>query len=67
MMAFVVVLNTQMYEIKLRSSILIIKSGAQKQMIEFEFGRRFHDLNYFEVGFFFHIPWIHYLLKGTIT
>ena len=32
---------------------LIIKSDAQKQMVEFSFGRRFHDLNYFEVGIFF--------------
>jgi hypothetical protein len=50
-MTFVVVLNTQMY----KSSILIIKSDAQKQLAEFAFGRRFHDLNYFEVGIFFHI------------
>ena len=50
MMIFVVVLNTQMKNIKLRSSILIIKSDAQKQMIEFGFRRTFHDLNYFEVG-----------------
>ena len=28
---------------------------AQKEMFEFVFGRRFHDLNYFEGGFFFHI------------
>ena len=40
----------------LRFSILIIKSDAQKQMIEFGFRHRFHDLNYFEVGNFFHIP-----------
>ena len=38
---------------KLRSSKIIIKSDAQKQMIEFGFGRRFHDLNYFEVGIVF--------------
>ena len=55
MMTFVVVLNTQMKEIKLRSSILISKSDAQKQVVEFEFGCRFHYLNYFEFGIFFHI------------
>jgi len=46
--------------IKLRSSILIIKSDTQKQVIEYSFERRFHDRNYFEVGFFddffSHIP-----------
>ena len=31
------------------------------------FGRRFHDLEYFEVGFFFHIPWIRYKFEGTVT
>jgi hypothetical protein len=40
----------------LRFSILIIKSDAQEQMIEYGLGHRFHDLNYFEVGIFFHIP-----------
>ena len=52
MMTSSVVLNTQMYNIKLRSSILKIKSGAQKKMVESGFERRFHDLNYFEVDFF---------------
>ena len=33
-------------------------------MVEFEFGRKLHDLNYFEVGISFHI---HYLLEGIIT
>jgi hypothetical protein len=31
----------------------IIKSNAQKQSVEFAFGRRFHDLNYIEVEFIF--------------
>ena len=56
MMTFVVVLNTQMKEIKLKCSIFIIESDVQKQMVQSGFGRRFHDLNYFEVGIFFHIP-----------
>ena len=38
------------------SSKVIIKSTDQKVMIEFGFGYKFHDLKYFEVGFFFHIP-----------
>ena len=38
---------------KLRSLILNIKSDAQKQMIKFGFGRRFHDINYFEVMIFY--------------
>ena len=67
MMTFVVMVNTQMQKIKLRSSLLIIKTDAQKQMAEFGFGRRLHDLNYFEVRNFFHIPWIRYLLEGIIT
>jgi hypothetical protein len=45
-------LNTQMLNIKLRSSILSIKSDAEKQVVEYGFGCRFHDLNYFEVEFF---------------
>ena len=43
-------------EIKLRSSILIIKNDAQKQMVESSFGHRFHDLSYFKLIIFFHIP-----------
>ena len=53
MMTFIVVLNTQMQKIKLRSSILIIESDVQKQMVESGFGRKFHDLDYFKVGFLF--------------
>ena len=36
-------------------------------MFEFGFGHRFHNLNYFEVRIFFHIPLIHYLLQDIIT
>ena len=42
-----------MWNIKLRSSKLIIKSDAQKRMVELGFGCRFHDLKYFKVGIFF--------------
>ena len=48
---------------KLRSSKLIIKSDAQKQMIEFGFKCRFHDLKYFKVGIF-HIS---YPLENIVT
>lgn len=30
---------------------LVIKGRTQKQMTRFGFGRTFHDLNYFELGF----------------
>ena len=49
----IVVLNTQVYIIKLRSSKLINKSDVQKQMIKFGFEHIFYDLKYFELGFFF--------------
>ena len=53
--------------------MLIVTSDAHKQMVEFGFACRFHNLNYFEVGIFFHIPCliiffhIHYVIKGIIT
>ena len=50
MMTFIVVLNTQMLNIKLRSPKLFIKSDAQKQMVEYDLECRFDDLKYFEVG-----------------
>ena len=53
MMTSIVVLNNEMQNIKLTSSELIIKSDAQKNMVEFSCGRRFDDLKYFKVGFFF--------------
>jgi hypothetical protein len=51
-----VVLGTQIENIKMRSSKLIIKCLAQKEMTIFGFGHRYHDLEYFELGTFFHIP-----------
>ena len=36
--------------------LIIIKSDALEQIIEYGFGRRFHDLNYFSIGIFFHTP-----------
>ena len=44
MMTFIVVLNTQMWNIKLSSSKLIIESDVQKHMIEYGFQYRFHGL-----------------------
>jgi hypothetical protein len=35
----------------MRFSKLIIKSDTQKVMTKYGIGRRFHDLEYFEVGF----------------
>ena len=35
----------------MRSSRLIIESNAQKQMARFDFERKFHDLDYFELEF----------------
>jgi hypothetical protein len=52
MMTSIVVLDTQRYNINMRSLKLITKSDAQKGMVKFDFGCRFHDLKYFEVGFF---------------
>ena len=43
-------------EYQVETSKVIIKSDAQKWMVEFGFGRRFHDLKYFEVGVIFCIP-----------
>ena len=56
MATFIVVLSTQIHNIKMRFSKLIIKSDAHKILTKFGFGHRFHDLKYFEVGFVFHIP-----------
>ena len=56
MMICIVLLNTQMKNIKLRASRLVIKSDAQKHMIEYGFERKFHNLKYFEVRIYFHIP-----------
>jgi hypothetical protein len=51
----------------MRFTNIIIKSITQKVMPKSGFGNRFHDLKYFEVGIFFHIPLIHYKLEGKIT
>jgi hypothetical protein len=49
--SFFLVLHTQMWNIKLRPSKLIISSDAQKHMVGLDFERKFHDLKCFEVGF----------------
>ena len=54
-MTSIVVLNTQMYNIKFKSSILSIKSDAQKQMIEYGFGRSFMTLTILKLDFFLNI------------
>ena len=53
-------------QVEILNTVLIIKTSAQKQMVEFGFGHRFHDHNYFELEMFFYIPWIYYLLEGII-
>jgi hypothetical protein len=40
----------------MRSLQLIKKSNAQTQMARFGFGRKPHDLHYFEDAFLFYIP-----------
>ena len=52
MMRSIVVLGTQIYNIKMRSLKIIIKSIAQKVMVEFGFGCRFR--NVLKLGFFSH-------------
>ena len=59
MMTSIVKLGTQIHNINMRSSKLIIKNDAEKQLTKYSFERKFHDLKYFELGIFFHIPWIH--------
>jgi len=56
MMTFIVKLGTQIQNINMRSSKSIIKSDAQKQLTKYSFERKFHDLKYFDLGIFFHIP-----------
>ena len=51
MVPFVVLLCTQIYSIKMRSSKLIIKGTTQKIMVKFGFGCRFHGLKQFKVDF----------------
>ena len=62
MMTPLVVLNTHFYNIKLRSTKLVGKSDAQKQMVEFGFGCKFHDLKYFEVGNYFFILFLEFII-----
>ena len=50
----IVVLDTQTQNTKMRFSKLIIENIAQKAMAKFGFGRRLHDFEYFEVGYFLH-------------
>ena len=50
--SFIVVLGTQIQIIMMRFSKLIIDSTTQGVMARSSFGRRFHDLEHFEVGLF---------------
>ena len=53
MAPFIVVLGTQIQNIKMRSLNLIIKRYAPKVMTKFDFGQKFHNLKYLEGGFSF--------------
>ena len=50
---FIVLLGTQIWNTKIKSSKLVNKNVAQNVMATFGFGRRFHDLKHFEVIFLF--------------
>ena len=44
----------------MRSSKVIIKHNAQKHMARFGFGHKFHNLNYFDLDFFF--TFLHFII-----
>jgi hypothetical protein len=46
---------------------LLIKSNTQKQMLNSNFGREFHDLKYFELDFFSSHSFHFYKLEVTIN
>jgi hypothetical protein len=52
MALFIVVLGTRILNIQKRYSKLIIKCIAQKIMLKFGFGRKFHDLQFLKLDFF---------------
>ena len=57
MMTSTFVFNTKMMNIQLRSSKPIIKSDAQKHIVECSFEHKFYDLKFRSWSFFFlHIP-----------
>jgi hypothetical protein len=62
-MTSIVKLGTQMQNINMRSSKPIIKSESQKQLTKYNFERKFHDLKYFEIEMFFHVPRTHSKLE----
>jgi hypothetical protein len=53
MMTSTTVISTQIYNVKMTSSKNITKSKVRKQIAKYGFECRFHDLKYFEHGFFF--------------
>jgi hypothetical protein len=62
-----IISSTHIKNIKMRSLKHVIKNIVKKVMAKYGFGHRFHDLKYFEVGFLFHIPCVHYMLEGSNT
>ena len=65
-MISIVVLSAQMENTKMKSWKLVIKSNVQKQTTKSGFGRKFHDLNYFELCVFIELPWILYITLEVI-
>ena len=56
MMTSTIVTSSQIYNVKMIFSKNITKSKVQKQRAKYGFECRFHDLKYFEYGFFPYIP-----------
>ena len=52
-MTSIVKLGTQIQNINMRSSKLIIKSDVLKKLTKYSFEHKFHDLNILNLGFFF--------------
>ena len=50
----------------MKSSKAIIKINAWQQTTQLDFGRKFHDLNYFELRIIFQIPWIQCQLEDIL-
>ena len=63
---FIVVLGTQVLNIKVRSSKFIMKCIAQKVMA-LDIGHKFHDLNILKVDLFLRVTWFHHKDEGIIA
>jgi hypothetical protein len=52
MVTSTIVINTQIYNVKMTYSKHITKSKILKPLAKYGFGRKFHDLKYFKHGFY---------------